>query len=330
MQGITKSMELFEGEQYRELEYGTIYYVPGASSQIHDNYVNAHADALAARLNSNDGNWVTCRIVCLDKDNPLFAPQTFPSFYSAMLPTNDTPPDAYNFLVGYLIISEPDVIMEALNDYFRTLQQLFDEILDEGTYRPNILRSTVLATLDDDLRCSAEGREVAVPEPCMKACECLDMAPNMACEEEEERFDYPSRLEITPNTFQVLLTDYCREIKFNAQIKALYVLFLNHPEGIRMAQIGDHKEEYKQLYLYFTNRSDTDQLRNAVERLFDVYSPNALNVKKSQCSAALRMAIPEDHLRRYYEIVVDRGEPHKINLDRSLVSMPDFLHHYSL
>ena len=122
------------------------------------------------------------------------------------------------------------------------------------------------------------------------------------------------------------MPDYHREIKFNAQIKALYVLFLNHPEGIRMKEIGDYKEEYKQLYLYFTNRGNVEQLRLAVDKLFDAYNPNTLNVKKSQCSEQLRIAIPEDDLRQYYEIEVHRGEPHKIKLDRSLVSMPDFLH----
>ena len=84
------------------------------------------------------------------------------------------------------------------------------------------------------------------------------------------------------------------------------------------------------IILYFTNRDNVERLRDSVEKLLDVLSPSALNVKKSQCSTALRHAIPEDELRQYYEIEVHRGEPHKINLDRSLVSMPDFLQKYSL
>ncbi|MBR2266183.1 MAG: hypothetical protein IJ882_05870 [Paludibacteraceae bacterium] len=143
-------------------------------------------------------------------------------------------------------------------------------------------------------------------------------------------YNTPSRLEITPFTYHVLLPDYEREIHFTAQVKALYVLFLNHPEGIRMKEIANYKEEYKQLYFQLTNRSDTDKLRGSVERLLDVYNPNSLNVKKSQCNAAIYTAIPEDSLRHYYEIEVNRGQPHKINLDRTLVHMPTDLQKQSL
>lgn len=323
MQGFKKSIEFYTDEKYRDLKYGTIYYVPGTSEHELDEYVSTHADQIAAHLNKNAHNWVTCQIICLDKENPLFAPHRNAAFYSAMLPTDDAPAGAYNFLMASLNISEPSVIENAFIEYFHTLQQMFDGILDEGTYSHYLLSSTILSPLDDQIRFSVSHREMNFDENRIKACECLDMAFE---EEEVEHFDYPSRLEITPITFQILLPDYHREIKFNAQIKALYVLFLNHPEGIRMKEIGDYKEEYKQLYLYFTNRGNVEQLRLAVDKLFDAYNPNTLNVKKSQCSEQLRIAIPEDNLRQYYEIQVHRGEPHKIKLDRSLVSMPDFLH----
>ncbi len=323
MQVIKKTFEYFTAEKYCDLEYGTIYYVPGTSSHELNDYICARADEIAAQLNNDDRNWVTCRIVYLTKDNPLFAPSSKPTLHSAMLPTSDTPANACSFLKASLDITEPSIVEDALIEYFRTLQLMFDDILDKGTCSHYLLTSTILSPVDDQIRFSVSRREMDFDENRIKTCECLDMAYE---EEDVEHFDYPSRLEITPNTFQVLLPDYHREIKFNAQIKALYVLFLNHPEGIRMKEIGDYKEEYKQLYLYFTNRGNLEQLRLAVDKLFDAYNPNTLNVKKSQCSEQLRIAIPEDNLRQYYEIQVHRGEPHKINLDRSLVSMPDFLH----
>ena len=323
MQVIKKTFEYFTAEKYRDLEYGTIYYVPGSSSQELNDYILARADEITVQLNNNASNWVTCRIVYLGKDNPLFTPSQKPTLHSAMLPMNDTPADAFSFLKASLDITEPSVIENALSEYFRTLQLMFDDILDKGTCSHYLLTSTILSPFDDEIRFSVSRREMDFEENRIKTCECLDMVYE---EEEVEHFDYPSRLEITPITFQILLPDYHREIKFNAQIKALYVLFLNHPEGIRMKEIGDYKEEYKQLYLYFTNRGNVEQLRLAVDKLFDAYNPNTLNVKKSQCSEQLRIAIPEDNLRQYYEIQVHRGEPHKINLDRSLVSMPDFLH----
>ena len=134
-----------------------------------------------------------------------------------------------------------------------------------------------------------------------------------------------SRLEIKPKTYDILLKDYDLKLHFGAQIKALYVLFLLHPEGIRMKEIGDYKEEYKNLYFTFTNRSDIDRLRDSIEKLFDLLTPNALNVKKSQCHSELMRVIPDDNIRQYYEIEVKRGRPHKIRLNRKLVSIPESL-----
>ena len=92
-----------------------------------------------------------------------------------------------------------------------------------------------------------------------------------------------------------------------------------------MKDIGDYKEEFKQLYFRFSNRSDMDKLRDSIERLFDRMKPEALNVKKSQCNRILRDAIPEDDLRKHYEIQAPRWRPHVIKLDRKLVSMPESL-----
>ena len=323
MYGLKTSIEFYKDEKYRDLAYGTVYYVPGTGSQEMDEYVCAHADALAARLNEDERNWVTCRIVCPDRDNRLFEPQRHAALYSAMLPARDMPANAYSVLKAKLDSSEPEDVEEVFAAYFRILQDKFDEILDDDEEEEDI---------DEAVRYSFTGRtldfEPDFPGKCAKRS--MPACGAMSVHEAVAYYDQPSRLEITSGTYQVLLPDYHREIHFTAQVKALYVLFLNHPEGIRMAEIGDYKEEYKTLYLYFTNRDNVERLRDSVEKLLDVLSPSALNVKKSQCSTALRHAIPEDDLRQYYEIEVHRGEPHKINLDRSLVSMPAFLQKYSL
>ena len=103
------------------------------------------------------------------------------------------------------------------------------------------------------------------------------------------------------------------------------MLFLTHPEGIRMKEIEDYKEEYKQLYFLMTTRSDIDKIRASVEKLMDVCSPNIISVKKSQCNSMIREALPDIELSKFYEIIAHYGQPHKINLDRSLVIMPDIL-----
>lgn len=311
MQVIKKIFEYFTAEKYRDLDYGTIYYVAGDDPEIND-YVLARIDQLSEMINQNERNWVTCKIVYLDVTNPFFNTRKKATLYSPMLPFEGSPAEANIFFAAYLDITAPEIVEAAFSEYFSTLQQMFDEILDTGHYEEYHLRNTILSATDDGNRFAVyRNRDdeirfsVSMPKPLP--------------------FTQPSRLEITPYPYHILLPDYDREIRFGAQVKALYILFLKHPEGIRMKEIADYKDEFKKIYFFLTNRSDTDKLRKSVDKLLDVCNPNAMNVKKSQCNSAIRQVIPNAGLNCHYVIEVVRGEKHKINLDRSLVSMPDNL-----
>ena len=337
MNRFQKDIVFFKGEKYRELNYGTIFFVPGTKSSSLNEFVRLNADKIETDINADENNWVSCQIVFLEQDNNLFTSEKQATLFSAMLPTDDQADEQWAFIREALDNCEPEEIESAIKEYFETAQKLFDEILDTGHYnayhfrqpveetcasRPNFIQSVFGGQTKRAMR-----KEAVLQEECEPCPPC-----GSAVFEQPAQYHYtsPSRLEITPFTYHVLLPDYEREIHFTAQVKALYVLFLNHPEGIRMKEIADYKEEYKQLYFQLTNRSDTDKLRGSVERLLDVYNPNSLNVKKSQCNAAIYTAIPEDSLRHYYEIEVNRGQPHKINLDRTLVHMPIDLQKQSL
>ena len=311
MQVIKKIFEYFTAEKYRNLDYGTIYYVAGDDPEIND-YVLTRIDQLSEMINQNERNWVTCKIVYLDVTNPFFNIRKKATLYSPMLPFEGSPAEANIFFAAYLDITAPEIVEAAISEYFSTLQQMFDEILDTGKYKEYHFRKTILSPYEDSgIRFSITRSQ--------------DDEVMFSITPKPFPFTELSRLVITPLTYTVLLPDYDREIHFTAQVKALYCLFLNHPEGIRMKEISDYKEEYIHLYFCLTNRSDTDKLRESVNRLLDVCNPNALNVKKSQCNLAVRRAIPNDDLRKHYEIEVNYGLPHKINLDRSLVTMPDNL-----
>jgi len=315
-----QTLEFFRGDKYRDLAFGTVYYVAGRETDAINGFVQRNARRVAKLLNENKDYWVTCRIEYLEADNPYFEAQAQAVLYSPMLPVDDH--EGTPFFVEPLAPDCPTEEMCIVFDaYFRTLMALFDKVLDGD-----------LAELDEPEEECAPCECAYEPEPFLArmsdACGAVfkQLESPAPKRRQAKRLNQPSRLEITPYTYHVLLPDYDREIHFTAQVKALYVLFLNHPEGIRMKEIADYKQEYKQLYFYLTNRSDTDKLRDSVEKLLDVCNPNALNVKKSQCNDALCQAIPEEDLRSYYEIEVNRGQPHRIRLDRSLVSMPDNLH----
>lgn len=364
MQSIKKSIKLFTDEKYRDLPYGTVYFVAGTATPTINDYVLSQIASIEEHINQDTSNWVTCKIVYLTTSNPLFPSCENATLYSAMIPEDDmflVAGDS-NFLVGTLVDCEPEHMDETFSKFFSTLQQMFDEVLDKGVYNPNNLGITYLGWEEDDrirfsmdsteteaenddsltdgIRFSISGRGI----PCTSQGSDnkwsdfrtprdgrsfnRDFLEEVTCipEETPTANVHPSHLVITENTYSVLLPDFNKEFRFTTQVKALYILFLNHPEGIRMKEIADYKKEFTHIYLRITTWSDVERLREIVDKLLDVCNRNALDAKKSQCNRTIRETISDKVLQKFYEIEVHPGEPHKINLDRSLVSMPDNLH----
>ena len=111
MQSFRKSIEFFFEEKYRDLDYGTIYYVAGDDPEIND-YVLTRIDQLSEMINQNERNWVTCKIVYLNATNPLFNTRKKATLYSPMLPFEGSPAEANIFFAAYLDITAPEVVEE--------------------------------------------------------------------------------------------------------------------------------------------------------------------------------------------------------------------------
>ena len=56
-----------------------------------------------------------------------------------------------------------------------------------------------------------------------------------------------SRLVITRD-FRFILSDYNKEVTLTPVHKALYMLFLNHEEGIEFKDLADHRDELRRIY----------------------------------------------------------------------------------
>ncbi len=248
-------------------------------------------------------------MVFLDVDNDLFEAKYNPTLYSAVIPTQENVDKGTCFYVGSVIYPSAEYnLNDALLEYNRRLIDILDEILDTCEFPEYffIPPKPVEGTSGPRLEFMIDGGN----RP----------------KREELPLDKLSRLEITPTTYDILLPDYNREFKFTTQVKALYVLFLLHPEGIRMKEWYKYKDEYSKLYFLFTNRSDIDKIRQSINKLFDMYSTNALEVKKSQCNTTIRYILKfKENIYKYYVIEPSWARPHRIRLDRKLVTIPDNL-----
>ncbi len=292
---LSKSIEYYQDDKYRDLPYGTIYYVAGTLSPNIDNLFRENIPIFVDHLNSLPDNYLTCNIVYLEPKNDLFKTKYVSAFYSPILPTRINYAKGHSFFVASIENCNPEELEEALIKYYSTLLEIFDAILDQGSFPADLIYDHLHPQIDF---------MIGPDKP--------ELLPQLL-----------SRLEITPTVFDVLLPDYNRSFHFIAQVKALYVLFLLHPEGILMKEFDDYKDQYRSLYFRFTNRSDMDKLHQSIDKLFNHFSPNALNVKKSQCNKEIRSVIPDDEWNKYYIIEAHKGREHNILLDRKLVTMPD-------
>jgi hypothetical protein len=107
------------------------------------------------------------------------------------------------------------------------------------------------------------------------------------------------------------------EVRLRPLEKALYRLFLNHPEGIRRVELPTFRQE---LYGIYTRLTNSDDLSAAVRRVDDMVSilSNSAEEKISRIKRVFTEALGED-LARHYFISGARGEAYRISVDRGLV-----------
>ena len=125
-----------------------------------------------------------------------------------------------------------------------------------------------------------------------------------------------SRITVTKEG-AVMLTDYNLEVKLEPLTKAVYLLFLKHPEVIAFKQLPDYKEELTRLYLHLRPNGLTDRVVKSIE---DVTNPlhNSINEKCSRIKSIIQAEVDVSIADQYF-ITGKGGEPKKITLPRKLV-----------
>ena len=90
-----------------------------------------------------------------------------------------------------------------------------------------------------------------------------------------------SRLLITKD-YRFILTDYDnREIELTPVHKAVYLLFLNHPEGIEFKKLADYREELLGYYMRMARMMDKQAIEESVDKLINPLN-NSINEKCSR------------------------------------------------
>ena len=137
-----------------------------------------------------------------------------------------------------------------------------------------------------------------------------------AIHEFSDKHEPLSQLVITED-LRLLLPLYNVEIELSAQKKALYFLFLNHPEGIVLQRLEDYHNELVNYYKQTNKGVLTQKMEESIKKL-ETYGNNQLNVLITRIREAFCLKFDE-RLARNYFISGERGEPYRIPLDRDLL-----------
>ena len=127
-----------------------------------------------------------------------------------------------------------------------------------------------------------------------------------------------SRLIITKN-YRILLPDYNNiEVKMEPLVKAVYLLFLKHPEGILFKGLTDYREEMLDIY---KKLKPMGLNKRTIQSIEDVTNPllNSINEKCARIRSAFVKEFDESLAKNYF-VTGERGEAKKIALPRDLVN----------
>ena len=107
------------------------------------------------------------------------------------------------------------------------------------------------------------------------------------------------------------------EIRMRPMAKAVFLLFLRHPEGIAFGQIGQYRSELEGYYRRLSRSGTNEEIGRSLDRVLDAAS-REVGVAASRAAEALAGMLDEEYLPSYV-IAGERGGPKRISLDRRLV-----------
>ncbi len=109
-----------------------------------------------------------------------------------------------------------------------------------------------------------------------------------------------SRLVVTKD-YRIILADYDnKEVELTPVHKAVYLLFLAHPEGIEFKRLRDYRDELVRYYMATARLMDKEAIMESVDMLVDPLN-NSINEKCSRIKKVF-MDMMDEYTASYYII----------------------------
>ena len=213
---------------------------------------------------------------------------------------SSTPDLSYRFKSWLKVFGRKCV--EEEDDYAETPEQSSSPSLDE--------------ILDEDVRETLEELEKKIDRLRLLGI------PLSVIVEFVAKYETISRLRITDDN-RIFLPEYGnREVQMGPLYKAVFFLFINHPEGIVLKRLEEHHRELSNYYRRTSNKKELTPEMTARINHLEYPGNDNINVVLSRINKCFRITIDE-HLAKHYYIVGRPGEPYKIALDKIEIEWED-------
>ena len=122
---------------------------------------------------------------------------------------------------------------------------------------------------------------------------------------------------ITEDYKIVISDDRQRVVEMEPLVKAIFLLFLSHPEGIVLKCLPDYRKELRTIYLQLRPQGMTNRAELSI---INVTTPthNSINEKCARIRKAFSDILPQ-HIANYYVVTGKRGEAKKIDLPQGRI-----------
>ncbi|OJJ15089.1 hypothetical protein BKI52_40195 [marine bacterium AO1-C] len=135
--------------------------------------------------------------------------------------------------------------------------------------------------------------------------------------------DYPL-LHIDENHKFWIVTKVRQEVKMSPLCKALYLLFLQHPDGISLYELKMHQADLLNIYKKISRKNDYQMMRTSIIHLVN-RCENSIHEKFTRIKQAFNKVLAPSVASMYY-IKGERGKEKKILLSRQLIHQEQQYH----
>lgn len=132
------------------------------------------------------------------------------------------------------------------------------------------------------------------------------------------RISQPLKKLVISRNYRIFLGDERKEVHMEPLVKAVYLLFLQHPEGIVFKDLPDYRQELASIYNKVRPWGLSERALQSIE---DVTNPmlNSINEKCARIRKVFVTMLDSD-IAEYYYIKGIRGDAKKIALP------PEYIH----